>query len=104
MSLLTSNPSSLSNTYRKMTELFRMIFPYFPPPKQGYFVSFVCLFCEFCLFILLVRHNVCLIMELTLFLLTVMSFTIFYIVCAKTPSCFILFDCYTVLHWTDIPV
>lgn len=45
MSLLTSNPSSLSNTYRKMTELFRMIFPYFPPPKQGYFVSFVCLFC-----------------------------------------------------------
>ena len=71
-----------------------MIFPFFSP-NAG-------LFCGLCLFCL--YGIMCLIMELTFFLFIVMSFTIFYVVCAKTPSYFILFDCYTVLHWTDIPV
>ena len=63
---------------------------------RDYFVSFV--------YFTLWHHNVRLVLELTFLPLNIMSFTIFYVVCAKTLSYFILFDCYTVLQSTDVPV
>lgn len=42
MSLLISNPSSLSNTQRKMPELFRMIFPDVSP--QSRVILWLCLY------------------------------------------------------------